>query len=193
MITRPCCSLPLTAYQEEIEALKQQLAASLGAVGSSAGAQPAPAPLPPAAAAIDTTSSLADPAGREEKQPAEQEGPAAAAAAVPAAVVSPSTLDERGAPGGTAEKDAEDSSAGAAIALDAGEESKGVADVVAGGRVEAEEEAASGQTAAEGNVDCNRASSQDLGNTQPASSIQQAPEVVVQEKIVERVVVEEKV
>ncbi|CBN76893.1 conserved unknown protein [Ectocarpus siliculosus] len=195
----------LRQYKEEIEALKQQLAASLGAADSSSSGGGGDQRMPPSpssgGATAEAAPSAADPRAPSREPPPTSSSPSAAAAeariehnpqqhdieeeggndgdgtAEPAAIAATTATaptvaagperEDRTATGGVASE----LSVVAAAATGGGE---GVERGQAGGEEEARDELESGET-------------------KVASISQVPPDVVVQEKIVERVVVEEKV
>lgn len=205
MLTYPLPVL-LVACQEEIEALKQQLAASLGAADSSGGGQIAAATSAGASAA-----GAAPPAAGSDahasRQPSEQQQqtpslspPATAAAPEPASMGEDQALQQR--PTEHTLSDDAVVASGEAFTVATGAEQTGeinkdsaartseLQDGVATTGMRASE---GGQMGREGKASDRRKTEDLTEDTQTASANQPVPEVVVQEKIVERVVVEEKV
>lgn len=186
------------ACQEEIEALKQQLAASLGAAESSGGGGGRIAAPP----AINLAPPQAVPGVDASRQASGQQRPSLPP---PAAAAAPAATSEDQAVHGQAIQDISADHAVVATADSTGAaapsaEQMGEVDTPA--EISAAQEGLAslgrrgsdeGQTAGEAKADDHQQSEKRAEGTPPASFTQPAPEVVVQEKIVERVVVEEKV
>ncbi|CAB1120143.1 unnamed protein product [Ectocarpus sp. CCAP 1310/34] len=194
----------LRQYKEEIEALKQQLAASLGAADSSSsggGNQKLPPSPSSGGATAEAALSGADPRAPSREPPPTSSSPSVAAAAekIEHNPQQHDIEEEGGNDGdGTAEPAAIAATTATAPTAAAGPERQdhpatgGVASessVVAAAATGGGEGVERGQAGGEEEARNERES----GETKVASISQIPPDVVVQEKIVERVVVEEKV
>lgn len=180
--------------------MKQQLAASLGAVEASSGAG-GQVPSAPAANA-------APPDAHVPEQPSGQQQQKGSSLSPPAAAAECAAEREDQPPQGQAVQDmsADDAistvdSTAMATSAEGTQQTGHTNDGAAAETLATEEDLATtgargsegGQMVGEGKADDHRHSQDRAERTQPASLAQPTPEVVVEEKIVERVVVEEKV
>ncbi|CAM9424747.1 unnamed protein product, partial [Ectocarpus fasciculatus] len=192
----------LRQYKEEIEALKQQLAASLGAADSSSSGggddrKISPAPSSGGATA-EAAPSAADPLAPSREPPPTSSSPSAAAAEakIEHNPQQPDIEEVGGNDGdGTAEPAATAATAPTAAAGPEREGHSANGGVASGPSVVAAAATGGGEGVERGQAGGEEGgrSKRDSGETEAGSSSQVPPDVVVQEKIVERVVVEEKV